>query len=509
MNNSENNNQENNEGLNAISLGNVPPIEENNIPTIDAVPPVEPIPITTDNAQLANEVSPVSIPVEAPPVAPVPMDAGVQGLVNSEEKKGDSNEIPQVVGETPQVIEPSVVVDGSQAVETNSNTEVPPVIEANLNTEAQPKLAESVVSSIPTDVPPVAPLSYDVPETINNFDPTPVFNNIGTVPPIPDIPVVDPAMQAQQQNEKKKGMPKILFILIVILALAAVGVGVYIFLHKSNILGSGVVPKNVKVEIGSKLSTNIEDYATFSSVDSSTCSLDIASIPATLETLNAEYTFRITCNQASYSGKLTVVDTIAPEVTLKEKLEVAINSSVKPEDFILECKDSTKCTYAFKDADKVKNNLKEASNYHVDIIIKDEGGNQVEKTATLIVSEIPEFEEADMYLSCSKPEENGMVDNTKIGVVDGEYKKGAVLKRYIFKVEASELESLKLANEGKLTMTYKNYSGQPTFDEMLVLSKPISYDNFKEEVGEDAPSTIGELRVLLTEKGYACTYEYE
>lgn len=481
MNNSENNNQENNEGLNAISLGNVSIDKENNIPTIEPVPPVEPISTNTASNQVVSGVTQVNNVVEATPVAPVPLEVETKNL----ESAPEANEVPGVIGEPPTV--------GEQ----------------NASNDVQTVATESMVNSIPTtDVPPVAPLNYDVPETINSFDPTPVFNNIGTVPPIPDIPVVDPAMQTPK-DDKKKGMPKILFVLIVILALAAVGVGVYIFLHKSNIMGPSVVTKNVRVEIGSKLSTNINDYATFGSIDSSTCSLDVASIPATLETLNAEYTFRITCNQASFSGKLTVVDTIAPEVTLKEKVEVALNSSVKPEDFIVECKDSTKCSYSFKDAEKVNGNLKEASNYHVDIIIKDEAGNQIEKTGTLIVSDVPVFEEADMYLSCTKTQDNGVSDNTKFGVVDGEYKRNAVLKRYTFELELAELEALKTANEGKAEMTYKNITGQPTFGENLILSRPVSYDTIKSEIGEDLPTSVGDLRTTLTEKGYVCSYEYE
>lgn len=480
MNNSENNNQENNEGLNAISLGNVSIDNGNNIPTIDPVPPVAPIPTNNDSNQVVSESVQINNVAESTPVTPVPLEAETQNL----ESAPEVNEVPGVIGES---------VGGEQ----------------NVSNDTQSVSTESVVNAIPTtDVPPVAPLNYDVPETINNFDPTPVFNNIGTVPPIPDIPVVDSTMQAPK-GDKKKGMPKILFILIVILALAAVGVGVYIFLHKSNIMGPSVATKNVRVEVGSKLSTNINDYATFGSIDSSTCSLDVASIPATLETLNAEYTFRITCNQASFSGKLTVVDTIPPEVTLKEKVEVALNSSVKPEDFIEECKDSTKCSYSFKDAEKVSGNLKEASNYHVDIIIKDEAGNQTEKTGTLIVSDVPVFEEADMYLSCSKAKDNGMTDNTKFGVVDGEYKRNAVLKRYTFELELAELETLKTANEGKAEMTYKDITGQPTFGENLVLSRPVSYDTIKAEVGEDLPTSVGDLRTTLTEKGYVCSYEYE
>lgn len=484
MSNSDNNStQETNEGLNAISLGSVASDNaSNNIPKIDPVPPVD-----------LNNSS--ALGVEA---------ANNNGGENSQ---NPGVEAPAVINEASQNLEEASVKteatisdNGVQASEEVQNVNSEAVAEAPANN------MDSTVNAIPNEVEPVAPLNYDVPETINSFDPTPVFNNIGKVPPIPDIPVVDPTLQAPK--EKKKGFPKPLFVLIVILALAAVGGGVYVFLHKSNIVAPAVVPKNVKAEIGSKLSTNITDYATFNGINSSSCSLNVQDIPSELNTLNAEYTFRIICNEASFSGKLTVVDTVAPEVTIKD-IDVALNATVNPEDFIEECKDSTKCSYEFKDAEKVKGNLKEAASYHVDLIIKDEAGNKVEKTAKMIVSDVPIFEEADMYFTCNKDEVDKMVENVKIGIVDGEYKKSVVLKRYSFTIEASEMESLKTENEGKMEMTYKEIVGKPEFSNKLVLSKAISYDTLKSEVGEEIPTNIVELREFLENKGYHCSYEYE
>lgn len=477
MNNSDNNTQETNEGLNVISLGSVASDNaSNNIPKIDPVPPVD---LNSSRA---------------------PSEEVVNNSNALESSQNIVAEAPTVLDEASQNLE---VV--SEKTEVANGGEVPAEAQ-NVSSEVAANNMNSTVNAIPDTVEPVAPLNYDVPETINSFDPTPVFNNIGKVPPIPDIPVVDPALQVPK--EKKKGMPKPLFVLIVIIALALVGGGVYVFLHKSNIVAPAVVPKNVRLEIGSKLSTNITDYATFNGINSSSCSLNVQDIPSELNTLNAEYTFRIICNEASFSGKLTVVDTVAPEVTIKD-IDVALNATVNPEDFIEECKDSTKCSYEFKDAEKVKGNLKEAASYHVDLIIKDEAGNKVEKTAKMIVSDVPIFEEADMYFTCNKEEVNKMIENVKIGIVDGEYKKSVVLKRYNFTIEASELETLKAENEGKMEMTYKEMTGKPEFSDKLVLSKAISYDTFKSEVGEDLPSNIVELREFLETKGYSCSYEYE
>ena len=75
---------------------------------------------------------------------------------------------------------------------------------------------------------------------------------------------------------------KLIFVIIIVLLIAAVGVGVYIFLNMSNKPASvSVTPKEVKIEVGSEVSTNILDYATFNGVNSANCSLDTSNITDT------------------------------------------------------------------------------------------------------------------------------------------------------------------------------------------------------------------------------------
>lgn len=448
-----NNENNNNEGLNAVSLGSVDNGSQNvNVP-INDIPPVTPMP---EEPVETLEQTMVDVPVQ-----PV-VDNNVQNNVVP-----DINNVPPVAPVQPE-----------GQVDINAIPEVPPL-------------------------EPVAPINYDIPEVIDN---APVFNDIGTVPPITNGPVIanavaEPAVPAPP---KKKGMNKTLFVIIIILALCAVGGGVYVFLNKANNSKPAVQTKLLKIERGSSLSTDIDDYATFRNVDSSTCNFDTTEITDT-KTLGAEYKFRIICGSATYIGKATIVDTIAPEVTLKE-VNVGVNGEVIAEDFIAECKDASECTYEFKDENKVKEYLKETSSYHVPIIVKDEAGNEKEVTGTLNVSE----EVTTVSLVCTKKMDT-YLETTKLGLVDSKFSK-STLRTYTFTFDNKEdYEKVRDENKDKSEVTYQNVTGTPNFDDekmVLVISKKVAYNDLVSEVGKEVPSAFGELKTFFEDKDYTCGIGY-
>lgn len=433
------NNENNNEGLNAVSLGSIDNVNQSpNIP-INDIPPVAPVEEPMDT-------------LEEIPSTPEPV--------------------------TPEVVNNDVISDVPNPVPTDIN-EIP---------------------SVPP-LEPVAPVNYDIPEVIDN---APVFNDIGTVPPISDIPAVNNviAEPATPEGPKKKGMNKTLFVVLIILALCAVGGGVYVFLNKANNSKPSVQTRSVKIEAGTSASTNIRDYAIFNNIDSSTCNFDTSEITDT-NTVGKEYRFRITCGDKTYSGKATIVDTTKPDVTLKE-VEVSVNEEVTAEDFIAECKDATKCSYAFKDEAKLKEYLSAASSYHVPIIVKDEAGNETEVTGNLIVSE----NVSTMSLVCSKVNDD-YEETNKFGLVETDYTFNKSTKRvYTFKFDNKEAyEKLRDENKDKTEMTYQNVTGAPEFDDdslILTLTKKIAYSDLVSEVGSEIPSSYGELKNFFEQKDYSC-----
>lgn len=441
------NNENNNEGLNAVSLGSIDNVNENVSVPINDIPPVTPVP---------------EEPVESLNDTPAMEEQTISTAVVND------SEIPNIVNEV------------SNPTDVNAIPEVAPL-------------------------EPVAPVNYDIPEVIDN---APVFNDIGTVPPISDIPIANNviAEPAMPETPKKKGMNKTLFVVLIILALCVVGGVVYVFLNKANNSKPSVQTRSVKIEAGTDVSTNIKDYAIFNNMDASTCNFDTSEITDTNK-VGAEYRFTITCGDKTYPGKATIVDTTSPDVTLKE-VEVSINEDVTAEDFIAECKDISKCSYAFKDEEKLKEYLSTASSYHVPIIVKDEAGNEKEVTGTLNVSE----NATTMSLVCSKTSD-AYEEVSKFGLLESDNTFNKSTKRiYTFKFnEKEEYEKLRDDNKDKKEITYQNMTGAPEFNDdslTLTLTKKIAYSDLVSEVGSEIPSSYGELKSFFENKEYSCSIGY-
>lgn len=430
-----NNNENNNDGLNTISLGN---IENSN----------------NTNGQPISEIPPI---ITEPPV------------VETVDSLGPIDSLDDSPINNPSALEP-----------------VTPVETVQMNSEVEP----------------VTPVNYDVPEAINDFA-TPVFNDIGTVPPLPDVNTPTPTNNnsgviggdhpKEEKPKNKKSGSKLIFVIIIVLSLAAVGVGVYIFLHISQV--NAVIPKSVEIEVNSELSTNINDYATFNSVKSDTCSLDTTGITDTSK-LDQDYTFKITCGEKVYTGKAKIVDKTAPVASLTE-VKVAINSTIKPEDFVSKCDDATECSYEFKDKTKVDGYLKEAGSYKVDIIVKDKAGNEELVSGTLTVSNTV----ASLYLVC-----NNDSAVTKFGLEDGKFIKTAI-RTYTYKMSASDYKTFKDTNGSKKEVTYENVTGTPTFDDAnstLVIEQILSYDDLKKEENTELPLDYSSLKAYYEQKKYNC-----
>lgn len=497
MNNSDNNETKVND-FDAISLGSV---QDGNSE------PVNPIPVVTPNVEQPVVMDVPKVP-SPEPVAEIKEEVVPEPLSDvAPEVKLEDN--APITPDEPTVDVVTPPIDPIQSVtESNGGIGIVPPVNPTSTVGDLTSSAGGIVPPVqPVEpvkpVEPVEPLNYDVPESLDSFNPSPLINEIGAVPPIPDIPE---AVQSPNAGKGKKSVNKTLFVLIIVLALTAVGVGVYIFLHLGQNANKPVVlTKKVNLEIGSDVSVDITDYATFKNVDKNTCELDTTEITDTSK-LGAEYKFKITCNDTTYTGTLNIVDTVKPEVIVKE-VKVQVEGDVKPEDFIQECNDATKCTYAFKDEKKVKENLKVASSYKVELVISDEAGNEVEKEAVMVVDDNL-FVEASMYL-VAKKDTDLYREEIKFGIEDGEFTK-SVLKNYIFNLTAEEYNNLKTANENKNKITYKNITGKPKFleDNSLVISVIVSMDDLNKEENTTLPLVIADLNEYYTQKGYECSYGF-
>lgn len=505
-----NSNNENNGELNSISLGSVsnnanntsnPPVEPVAPVSLGSVPVTPVMPAGEDNKE-----NPTPVVQNKEVVAnPIPVQSNEGQSLNNAENNTPPVTLPENTENKPEeeVKEPEGPVMPKEPL-PGIESPIPTSIPQEESPIAPPVAPVNPIPDVNVGaVPPVAPVSYDVPDTINNFDATPIFDEIGTVPPIPDAPVnnsVPPTPDVKPAKAKKKGINKTLFVVIIILALAAVAAAVYFLLNKANEPKFSVKLKEVTVEVGGVLSTDINDYGIFYGINQSQCSLDTTSVQNTKEA-NKEYEFLVRCGDNTYKGKLKVVDTKTPEVTLKEA-KVAINGTVNPEDFIASCKDDSGCTYEFKDANSVLEYVKAKDNYHVPIIVKDGAGNEIEVNGTLIVDEVV----SDLYLSCTKVS-NDYEELSKFGISNSSFNR-ITDRVYTFKFATlDEYNNFKTVNEGQTVVTYKGIAGTPNYDDAnlkLMIERRVSYDDLVKELEGEVPASLGEMRTFFSNKGYSC-----
>ena len=248
MNDNENNNGE----LNTISLGSIPDNANNvNVP-LSSIPPVKPL----------EPVAPIDLTPPAPdaPEAPVAPIEEVPKIENS------NPSTPKIEDIATPVLEPQEVAQPLEENNPFQNVDIPPIFD-NIGTVPPPQV-EAVAPVAP--ISPVEPVNYDVPNAINDMPTAPIFNDIGTVPPIPEAPILTEAPKSKHKN--KKPVNKTIFVLIIVLVIAAIGVAVYVLLgisgKKVNGGSSPIILKEVNIELGGEISTNINEYATFKGISS-------------------------------------------------------------------------------------------------------------------------------------------------------------------------------------------------------------------------------------------------
>ena len=191
----------------------------------------------------------------------------------------------------------------------------------------------------------------------------------------------------------------ILFVLfLIIVALLIMG---YIFVYRPHHFGL----KTINLEVGSVLKEDVNDYLKEAVVDESLYKLDLSKVK-TDEVGTYEYT--VTINNNKQIGKINVIDTKAPEFSIKEKLQIEVND----EDFFIgdtleSCTDySLPCLVTYKN-EKDADFINKTGIYTFTIVISDIYKNKKEATVTIEVLEkgkIVREEEKDLEFSKSSTE---------------------------------------------------------------------------------------------------------
>ena len=223
------------------------------------------------------------------------------------------------------------------------------------------------------------------------------FNNIGTIPPGVNT----------ERPPKKFNINKYLFLIVIIIVIGLIGGGIYYYLSSTReVAEKAVITKTVTIDAGDKLSLKLDDYAKFIDIKATNCVLDLKNVK---NDIPGKYSYIISCGVNNYKGTVLVKDTVAPDVETKIVLK-KVNDDIDINEFIVECKDSSKCKYELENLEELKENLKMEGMYDAFIKVSDDENNVKTVMEKVIVLE----DNYDGVLKCN-------YKNLKLNEYDGRY----------------------------------------------------------------------------------------
>lgn len=196
------------------------------------------------------------------------------------------------------------------------------------------------------------------------------YNNIGMVPP-----------NAYIENTPKKNKKKFIFIIVTFVLVIAVGIFIYLYLGQGNKTPVNLKLKEVNIQVGEKISTNLNDYIEKGNFNVSNCMLNTESV---LNNKIGNYKFKVICGNNTYTGDIHVVDSVVPIVETKYLIKKT-NEEVKIEEFIESCVDASTCHYKYTDENKVIEAIKNTGTYEIIINVSDDYDNKIDVLTYLIV----------------------------------------------------------------------------------------------------------------------------
>lgn len=181
-----------------------------------------------------------------------------------------------------------------------------------------------------------------------------------------------------EDDEKKS---KLHFIIIIIFLMAG---ATYIFFQVKN---NTLQLKTITYEIGDQLNYGISFYMKNEIVDENDYNINLSGVKNTNGILDqvGKYEYTIKYKNVTKTGTIKVVDTKPPMVEVTN-LKIVLNDEYIPDDFLLLCDDYSKpCDVSFKNASDA-NLSKKIGTYNIDLVIKDNYGNQIIKSVKLEVT---------------------------------------------------------------------------------------------------------------------------
>lgn len=241
----------------------------------------------------------------------------------------------------------------------------------------------------------------------------------------------------QKNRNNNSGKIKLMMILLILVLTLFIGLGLFFFLRyaKENINNQFKLEEKT-VELG----TNSKDIK----LDNKKCKMNTEKVDFNSV---GKYDYSVNCDGKVYKSKINVVDTTAPQISLKT-VNIEKNDIFEASDFILTSYDLSDITFEFeKDFDITKVNT-ENGIYPILVNAKDEYGNVTKDYAIVYVTNI----KAEKYLVSTKLSDTkydatlNVMDNTGFNSVNY-YVNSFRVYEYIFnskeEYELLKSESLK------------------------------------------------------------------
>lgn len=181
-----------------------------------------------------------------------------------------------------------------------------------------------------------------------------------------------------RKNSKEAKTVSTITSLIVLVLMA--GLGGFYYYVKNQEKPTEFQLKELHIELGEDLPTNVKDYVKRENIDEMEYTLDITEVN---KDKVGEYNYYVTFMNVKRTGKIIIEDTQAPTVET-EDLYKKLGSEIKPEDFIKNCTDKSNCKYAFEDAN-ILSKLATPGEYEIFIIVQDDYNNMTRKKVSLVL----------------------------------------------------------------------------------------------------------------------------
>lgn len=433
MNNNDTNNLGNN-GMTPNSLGGTTPSSfgpvNGGLEQLGGVNPVNPPINSMQGESLGNSTLNMNTPQNTPPTMitpevptnPAPVNQGIN-LLNTDVPVSPVPE-PEVAMQQPQDManmtlgsmtdNVAPIAPVNNPMMENMAPTAPVDAAFNMGSQTNPSVSmNSNMNSIPdANMNPMGmnsmnqSNSFDMLQSNNNSSP---FGNTGMPQPTPmgENPFAQPNMGMNPnmngnvfgsvptppvgnldggKKKSKLKFSKTTIILIVVLVIAIIGCGVYLILTKASQTKTkgDISTKDLVLELGKPLSTNITDYALISGFNASTCTLDTSKVNTKRM---GSYEYTITCGSTSKAGSIVLQDKTAPVVAVKEVM-VTPGTLVSFEDFIVSCDDYTDCSYEFEDqSQSLETLVQTVGDYNLNLVVSDDYDNKTTVSLHLIVSD--------------------------------------------------------------------------------------------------------------------------